>query len=345
MAISSVLRHLTTVACTAVIVIAACDRVPATDRTRYFTSPSPQHSTQFASATVAGPVRHASIPASALPYTGHDARGIPRYVRRVFTRGERSLLRQVYGVEDPNRLYISDSTAEGLLKYDTQLKRCATCYVNSYRVGFVSIRRSGESWDQLERRVRGMTPSDFPQSARVTTASLATLDPDIQPYIVRMLADARTTGFNPHILATYRSPEREAYLMAIGGKRTHTLTSLHSYGRAVDVSIGDGNPSHDRTRTAWVAFRRWLIRYRGGKFRLIGTPAHTWDRNHVEIPSERVGFRSIDAAIAKARTCGNPAASGGTTPSARAAVHGGTDGSTHAAKCDFERHLLQGQHS
>ncbi|MGI8508612.1 MAG: hypothetical protein ACR2MQ_04740 [Gemmatimonadaceae bacterium] len=276
----------------------------------------------------------ASVPASALPYTGHDAHGIPHYVRRTFTQSERDLLRQVYGVENPNRLYVSDSTDTGLLKYDTQLKRCRTCYVNSYRVGFVSIRRPGESWDQLERRVRGMKPSDFPRSAHVATVSLAALDPDIQPYVARMLADARTAGFHPRVLSTYRTPEREAYLMAIGGRRTHTLTSLHSYGRAIDISIGDGNLSHHRTRAAWIAFRKWVMSYRGGEFRIIGTAAHTWDWNHSEIPSERVGFRSIDAAIARARICRKPAADG----KAAQPGHGGAHGAAHVT-CDFQPHL------
>jgi hypothetical protein len=45
------------------------------------------------------------------PYTGTDARGIPHYARRTFTEEERQLLREVYGVEDPRRLYVSESAA------------------------------------------------------------------------------------------------------------------------------------------------------------------------------------------------------------------------------------------
>src|SRR5438105_4325431 len=86
------------------------------------------------------------------PEAGPDARGIPRYTQREFTAEERALLRNAYGIEDPELLYVSDSSEDGLLKYDTQRKRCARCYVNSYGIGFVSIRRSGESWEALERR-------------------------------------------------------------------------------------------------------------------------------------------------------------------------------------------------
>ena len=238
------------------------------------------------------------------PYTGTDARGIPHYARRAFTGEERRLLRDVYGVENPNRLYISDSTEGGLLKYDTRAKRCRTCYVNSYRVGFVSVRRPGETWDEAERRVHAMRLRDFPPAARVSgRRSTADLDPDVSADTERMLADARRAGFAVRLVATYRSPEHEAYLMAIGGGRTYTLTSMHSYGRAVDVVVGDGNISRKATRAQWIAFRRWVTRYKGDTFRIIGTPERTWDWRHVEMPSRSIGFRTIEDALGRARRC------------------------------------------
>jgi hypothetical protein len=130
---------------------------------------------------VAGVLRGTSRPRALPPYAGTDARGIPRYARRAFTAEERRLLRDIYGVEDPRRLYVSDSTEDGLLKYDTRVKRCRTCYVNSYRVGFISVRRPGESWEDVERRVRGMRPRDFPAAARASSSrSTADLDPDVR---------------------------------------------------------------------------------------------------------------------------------------------------------------------
>lgn len=268
------------------------------------------------SRTVAGRIRGAlgrmasaiglGARASELPhYTGTDARGIPHYARRTFTDEERRLLRDTYGVEDPNRLYVSDSTEDGLLKYDTRVKRCRTCYVNSYRIGFISVRRRGESWEEAERRVRGMRPRDFTPGARGgSNTSTADLDPDIRPDMERMLADARRAGFALRVAATYRSPEHEAYLMAIGGGRTHTLTSLHSYGRAIDIVVGDGNISRRATKTQWIAFRRWVTAYRGDDFRILGTAERTWDWRHVEMPTASVGFRTIEAALARARACG-----------------------------------------
>jgi hypothetical protein len=241
------------------------------------------------------------------PYTGTDARGIPRYARRAFTDEERTLLREVYGVEDPNRLYVSDSTEGGLLKYDTRVKRCRTCYVNSYRVGFVSVRRPGESWEQAERRVRALRRRDFGRSANAgSNRSTADLDPDVRAITERMLSDARRAGFAVRVVATYRSPEHEANLMAIGGGRTYTLTSLHSYGRAIDVVIGDGNLRRRATRSQWVAFRRWVTRYRGDTFRILGTPERTWDWRHIEMPTASVGFRTIDEALDRARQCASP---------------------------------------
>jgi hypothetical protein len=239
------------------------------------------------------------------PYTGTDARGIPHYARRTFSDEERRLLRDTYGIEEPSRLYVSDSTEDGLLKYDTRLKRCRTCYVNSYRVGFISVRRPRESWEQAERRVRAMRRRDFTAAARASSStSTAALDPDIRGDVERMLADARRAGFALRVAATYRSPEHEAYLMAIGGGRTYTLTSLHSYGRAIDVVVGDGNLGRRATRTQWIAFRRWVTAYKGDDFRILGTPERTWDWRHVELPTASVGFRTIEAALARARACG-----------------------------------------
>lgn len=254
---------------------------------------------------VAAAVGFGSRRAAPPPYTGTDARGIPRYARREFSDEERRLLRDAYGIEDPNRLYVSDSTDAGLLKYDTRSKRCRTCYVNSYRVGFISVRRPGESWEDVERRVRAMRPRDFPRGARASShRSIADLDPDVRDDVERMLADARRAGFAVRVVATYRSPEHEAYLMAIGGGRTHTLTSMHSYGRAIDVVIGDGKLGRRATRREWIAFRRWVTRYRGNDFRILGTPERTWDWRHIEMPTSSVGFRTIEEALERASRCG-----------------------------------------
>lgn len=255
---------------------------------------------------------HESAPADSSdtvpPYTGTDKRGVPRYAKRSFSAEERGLLRRVYGIEDPSRLYISDSSDDGLLKYDTQVKKCRACYVNSYRIGFVSIRRSGESWDQLEKRVRTMPLSSFSAAARTANISITSLDPEIQSDVRQMLEAARSEGFVLRVAAAYRSPEREAYLMARGGGATHTLTSLHSYGRAIDVIIGDGNLSRAVTRQQYIAFRRWVTRYKRDEFRILGTPAKTWDWAHVEVPSASIGFPSIEAALSRARSCGSGAA-------------------------------------
>jgi hypothetical protein len=261
------------------------------------------------------------------PYTGTDARGVPHYARRPFTDEERRLLREVYGVEDPTRLYVSDSTEDGLLKYDTRVKRCRTCYVNSYRIGFVSVRRPGESWEEVERRVRSMRRRDFSPAARVSSnTSTADLDPDIRGDVERMLADGRRAGFVLRVVATYRSPEHEAYLMAIGGGRTLTLTSLHSYGRAIDVVVGDGNLGRRATRSQWIAFRRWVTAYKGDAFRVLGTPERTWDWRHVEMPTASIGFRTIEAALERARACGSAS----------------TQRRDGASRCDFSPNLPEG---
>lgn len=244
-------------------------------------------------------------PGGAGGYTGHDSLGIPNYARRAFTAQERALLRRAFGVEDPTRLYVSDSTDQGLLKYDTRRKTCGYCYVNSYRIGFISVRRPDESWEDTERRVRAIPLGRFPADARIEDSSTAKLDPEIRADVVRMLADAARAGHRLRVVATYRSPVREAYLMRRGG-RTHTLTSMHSYGRAIDVVVGDGHISRRSTRERWIAFRRWVTAYQNGEFRILGTPERTWDWRHIEVPTANVGFRDIDAALDRARDCTKP---------------------------------------
>jgi hypothetical protein len=118
--------------------------------------------------------------------------------------------------------------------------------------------------------------------------------------------------------------------MAIGGGRTFTLTSLHSYGRAIDVVVGDGNLRRRATRAQWVAFRRWVTRYRGDTFRILGTPERTWDWRHVEMPTPSVGFRTIEEAVERARACAGAA---GTADGWRAAP---------VSPCDFAPRLPRG---
>ena len=244
--------------------------------------------------------------ANAGAYEGVDSRGIPHYATVTLSAADADVLRRAYGIEDPHRLYVSDSTEEGILKYDTQKKRCPTCYVNSYRIGYVSVRREGESWDQAERRVRATPAHIFTGGANPTSISTADLDPDVRPLAEGMLRDARTAGFHVRVTATYRSPLREAFLMAEGGGRTHTLTSNHSYGRALDIVVDDGNRGHPQTLRNWIAFRRWVMRYRtpsGESFRILGRTDVSWDWAHIELPSSEIGFDTIEQAVARGRTC------------------------------------------
>ncbi|HEX3868256.1 MAG TPA: hypothetical protein VHV78_15940, partial [Gemmatimonadaceae bacterium] len=145
-----------------------------------------------------------------------DSRAIPHYTTRVFSNEERDALRAAFGIEDPSKLYVADSAEDGLVKYDTKIKRCLDCYVNTYGVGFVSVRRPGETWEQVEQRVHGMRRRDFPSSALIESISLDLLAPDVRGTFEQMLADAHAAGFDVHVVATYRSPEREAFLMSQG---------------------------------------------------------------------------------------------------------------------------------
>jgi hypothetical protein len=234
-------------------------------------------------------------------YAGRDEAGVPRYVRGPFSAEERRLLRRWFGIEDPSRLYLSDTTGAGYLVYDTERDPGAERLVRSYRVGAASIRLPGESWEELERRLRTLEPGDFPAAARKAETSLDSLAPEVRDRFALMLAAARAAGHRVRVTESWRSPERQAYLMVLGGGLTFTATSMHSAGHAVDLVVGDGNLERRRTRARWIAFRRWLSTYDGGRFRMIGTPERSWDWPHVELAEGTPGFGSVEALIGAAR--------------------------------------------
>ncbi len=256
--------------------------------------------TSLAMATEAA-FRAATMPVyPAWSYAGRDPAGVPRYIRRYFSPEERRLLRERFGIEDPNRLYLSDTSAQAYLNYDTERDPGAGRLVRTYRVGAPSVRRPGETWEALERRLATTRPDDFPVAARVADTALASLDPEARPAFERMLAAARRAGHRVRVVETHRTAERQAYLMASGGGLTFTATSKHSSGRAVDLIVGDGNLRNRRTRARWIAFRRWVTGYEGGRFHLIGRPDRSWDWPHVEVDGPR-GFGSIEELLAAAR--------------------------------------------
>jgi hypothetical protein len=143
-----------------------------------------------------------------MSYAGRDAEGVPHYATRPFSPEEREVLRRRYGIEDPSRLYLSDSTSTGHLNYDTERDPGAGRLVRSYRVGAASIRRDGETWEELERRLRTLRPTDFGPEARVVDTTLASLDSLSRPRFERLIAAARAAGFRLRVTEAYGTPER-----------------------------------------------------------------------------------------------------------------------------------------
>lgn len=240
-----------------------------------------------------------------LSYAGRASNGAPHYTKRPFSPPERELLLREFGIEHPNNLYLSDSTAFAVLLYDSKRDCGDACLVSSYRVGAPSVRRAGESWEAMENRVERTPLTHFPRWARIPTRSLAALSPDAHGAFDTLLTAARAAGFELRVTETYRSPVRQAYLLR--RELTHTATSLHTDRRAMDVVVGNGR-LHDRKNHArWVAFRRWVESFEGGRFRLIGSTDSSWDWPHIELPNDRVGFHSVEelldsAAVRSART-------------------------------------------
>lgn len=227
-----------------------------------------------------------------LSYAGRDSSGVPHYTRRPFSPAEREILLNELGIEHPENLYLSDSTSHAVLLYDPERDCGGACLVSSYRVGAPSVRRRGESWGAMEERVLETPLRDFPRTARIPTRSLRALSPDARGAFDTLLTAARAAGFEVRVTETYRSAERQAYLLRRG--LTHTATSLHTDGRAIDVVIGNGRLFDRGNRARWIAFRRWAERFEGGRFRLIGSADSSWDWPHIELPNRNVGFRSVE---------------------------------------------------
>jgi hypothetical protein len=91
--------------------------------------------------------------------------------------------------------------------------------------------------------------------------------------------------------------------MTLGEHLTHTATSAHAEGYAVDATVDDGDIRHATTREHWIAFRRWIETTQRGVFRIIGTPEQSWDWPHIEYVGQLPGFRSIEELIGAARRC------------------------------------------
>ncbi|MGH7498393.1 MAG: hypothetical protein ACREL3_06030 [Gemmatimonadales bacterium] len=237
-------------------------------------------------------------------YAGRDQDGVPHYARRwLFSAEERRLLREQFGIEQPRRLYLSDTLPTATLIYDTAWDRGDNYVVGSHRVGAASVRRPGESWEQLERRLAATSRRTYPRSAHKPDTSLSSLDPVVLPLVERMLSDARRAGFKVKVSETRRTAERQAYLMTLGGNFTHTATSRHAEGYAVDVTVDDGDIRHARTREHWVAFRRWIDTTQSGVFRIIGRPEQSWDWPHIEYVGRLPGFGSLEELLGAARWC------------------------------------------
>jgi len=190
-----------------------------------------------------GEVRPA--PAAAYPralYAGRDDEDVPRYVQRAFSDDERRLLREQFGIEEPARLYLSDTLPGASLIYDSDYDQGERRLVSSYRVGAPSVRRPGETWEALERSFAATSPESFPAATHHADRSLVSLDSTVRPAFERLLAAARQAGFRVRVTESRRSAERQAYLLTLDGHLTHTATSRHTDGFAVDVVVDTGDP-------------------------------------------------------------------------------------------------------
>ncbi len=295
-----------------------------------------------------GPAVAVPLEPAALTYAGRGRDGRPRYVgAAAFSAEDRAALLEAFGVDDPARLYLPDSSPGAILRYDLRVPApppLGSEHQLSARVGYPSARRRGESWDAFALRVMRTPAAAFPPATRGVTARLDALDPDARVGFTALLADARRAGFVVRVTETRRTPERQAWLLARGRSRTLTLTSAHMTGRAADILVGDGNVNRAATRRQWVAFRRWAQAYGGGnRFRLIGTPERTWDWPHVELADDPHGFRSVDDALAAAHNCAGDLAPDGDAPCLPAAAAAGGGGVARPGRAPADARPASGE--
>jgi hypothetical protein len=241
-------------------------------------------------------------------YAGRDGEGVPRYIQRAFSANERRLLREQFGIEEPARLYLSDTLPGASLIYDSDYDQGERHLVSSYRVGAASVRQPGETWEALERRLAATSPASFPPATHHADRSLASLDSTVRPAFDRLLASARQAGFRVRVTESRRSAERQAYLLILDGHLTHTATSRHADGFAVDVVVDGGDLRSPVTRKHWIAFRRWVLATWSGEFRLIGAADRSWDWPHIEYVEGPPAFDSVEELLAAARWCADTGA-------------------------------------
>ena len=202
---------------------------------------------------VSDTVPHDSLVAA--DYKGVDARGIPHYYARTLSAADADLLRRAYGIEDPHRLYVSDSTEEGILKYDTQRKRCLTCYVNSYRVGYVSVRRPRESWEHAEARVRGTPARVFTGGPMPASTATADLDPDVRP-----LADWKRSQRTQNAITNLQNTGSLRWRKAITGFVVVTCACTVTRPKAQTSGPAAPSPFICGRKTRWSAMCLTAIR-------------------------------------------------------------------------------------
>ena len=311
------------------------------------------------------PTPASTVSASPTPQTVDptDGSGMVRWVGRDADRTmraeDRTLLRTVFGIDDVRRLFLP-ANAGGGLRYASHPPGCpdegrtatfrGACRVVGVRVGFPAPREPGETWDAYTGRVTHGGARSWAAGGHMAYSGLDALDPEARPAFERLITDARAAGFPVHVRETYRTPERQAFILARNDGRTTTATSAHSSGRAVDISVSGGRATH---RT-WVEFRRWVLEQQDGAFRLIGTPDRTWDWPHVEYVGAHAGdasasvpYPTVDALVAAARAC-RAATSSDAEAAERctmASARPGAEVAAHEVDDTPARHTRRGRHS
>ena len=104
------------------------------------------------------------------------------------------MLREQFGIEDPERLYLSDTLPTATVVYDTDWDR-GRIHRRLPWVGRCRCAAPAKAGER-EHRLADTSPLDFPVSTHKADASLASLDSVVRPLMESLLVAARRAGFN-----------------------------------------------------------------------------------------------------------------------------------------------------
>lgn len=148
------------------------------------------------------------------------------------------VLRNVYGVSNPQRVYVKN----GQWVYDSEIAGPDGRVGTHALAQAPTLLRPGQTWEERERELTTRPAAAF-GSDTLATRNLGVLDSETRDRVNALTAVASAAGVGLQVGETGRTQSRQDWLFAQGRNQnlpgtqvsTWTLTSAHGPGRAVDI--------------------------------------------------------------------------------------------------------------